>query len=91
MIGACGLPPLTGYTPTGVLVAGLGVVEVAHRVASWVGLGWKMTLTRYSVLSITTDFFFTHAAATRDFGYRPLVGHADGRARTKVWLKTAGY
>ena len=68
----------------------LGLVEAMHWLASRIGLGWKMHLTRRTVLAITIDFFSTHAAATRDFGYRPLVPHAEGRELTKAWLETAG-
>lgn len=48
-------------------------------------------LTRYTVRSTCIDFHFTHAKATRDFGYQPIVSRPDAIAATLAWLRQAGY
>lgn len=48
-------------------------------------------LTRYTVASTCVDFYFTHAKATRDFGYEPLVPRQEAIATTLAWLKQAGF
>jgi len=48
-------------------------------------------LTRYIVQSTSQDFYFSHAKATRDFGYQPIVPPEQAIAETVAWLKQAGY
>lgn len=48
-------------------------------------------LTRYVVKSTCEDFSFTHARATRDFGYQPVVSFEPAQADTIEWLKQAGF
>jgi len=45
------------------------------------------TLTRYVVASTCKDFSFTHAKATRDFGYQPMVSFEQAQAETIAWLQ----
>jgi sterol-4alpha-carboxylate 3-dehydrogenase (decarboxylating) len=45
------------------------------------------TLSAYVVASTTRDFWFTHAKATRDFGYEPVITEATARKRTVRWLR----
>lgn len=44
-------------------------------------------LTRFTIRYLTTHHYFTHAKATRDFGYVPKVTIADGVAKTIEHLK----
>jgi sterol-4alpha-carboxylate 3-dehydrogenase (decarboxylating) len=49
--------------------------------------GQPPLLTRYVVASTCVDFYFSHARATRDFGYLPPVSAEQARARTIEWLQ----
>jgi nucleoside-diphosphate-sugar epimerase len=44
-------------------------------------------LTRYTVAATCRDFWFNHAAATRDFGYRPIVSADEAYTRTMAWFR----
>lgn len=44
-------------------------------------------LTRYIVASTSRDFWFNHDAATRDFGYMPIVDEATAFEETVRWFK----
>ncbi|HZY43868.1 MAG TPA: hypothetical protein VFF70_03885 [Anaerolineae bacterium] len=47
---------------------------MSESLARWGFSGDQLpTLTRYVVKSTCEDFSFTHAKATRDFGYQPIV------------------
>jgi sterol-4alpha-carboxylate 3-dehydrogenase (decarboxylating) len=48
-------------------------------------------LTRYVVASTCRDFSFTHAKATRDFGYAPIVSFEQAQAETIAWLWQSGW
>lgn len=48
-------------------------------------------LTRYTVASTCVDFYFSHAKATRDFGYEPIVSRPEAISSTLAWLKQAGF
>ncbi|MCB9421941.1 MAG: NAD-dependent epimerase/dehydratase family protein [Ardenticatenaceae bacterium] len=50
-----------------------------------------LSLTRYTVASTCIDFHFTHAKASRDFGYQPLVSRPEAIAATLNWLRQTGY
>ncbi len=65
---------------------------VAHGVEAGYGLfsRWIRTgpvITRYTVAATCRDFWFTHAAATRDFGYQPIVSAEEAYSRTLTWLR----
>lgn len=61
-------------------------IEALYAIAG-TALSTAPTLTRYSVAATCRDFWFNHAAATRDFGYEPIVSTEDARARTLLWLR----
>ena len=44
-------------------------------------------LSRYTVASVTEDFWFNHNKARRDFGYQPIVSGGEAFERTLNWLK----
>ena len=50
-----------------------------------------LSLTRYTVASTCVDFYFSHAKATRDFGYEPIVSRPEAIKTTLAWLKQAGF
>ncbi|MEZ4591963.1 MAG: NAD-dependent epimerase/dehydratase family protein [Chloroflexota bacterium] len=50
-----------------------------------------LPLTRYTVASTCLDFHFSHAKATRDFGYAPIVPRQEAIAATLTWLRQAGF
>jgi nucleoside-diphosphate-sugar epimerase len=65
---------------------------VSESLARWGFSGDQLpTLTRYVVKSTCEDFSFTHAKATRDFGYQPIVSLEQAQADTIEWLKQAGF
>lgn len=45
------------------------------------------SLTRFTIRYLTTHHYFSHAAATRDFGYRPTVSIDEGVKRTLPSLR----
>ena len=47
-------------------------------------------LTNYTVAATCRDFSFSHAKATRDFGYKPIVGREEAIRRTINHLKSCG-
>ena len=47
------------------------------------------SLTRFTIRYLTTHHYFSHAKATRDFGYTPKVNLAEGVAKTIEQLKRA--
>lgn len=44
-------------------------------------------LSRYTVASVATDFWFNHNKAGQDFGYQPIVSEQDAFKRTLEWLE----
>lgn len=50
-----------------------------------------LPLTHYTVASTCIDFHFTHAKATRDFGYQPIISRPVAIAATLNWLRQMGY
>ena len=46
-------------------------------------------MTRYTVAAVCRDFWFVHDAATRDFGYQPIVSADEAFVRTLAWLREA--
>ncbi|MEL6408607.1 MAG: NAD-dependent epimerase/dehydratase family protein [Chloroflexota bacterium] len=47
----------------------------------------RIRLSRYTVSAVTKDFSFSHAKATRDFGYHPIVTQEEAFNATVAWLK----
>lgn len=76
--------PLSVPTPVAEFIA-----RVTEGVYAVVGprLARQPLLTRYTVAVTCRDFWFNHDAATRDFGYTPIVSAAEARARTLTWLR----
>ncbi|MGB7340043.1 MAG: NAD-dependent epimerase/dehydratase family protein [Phototrophicaceae bacterium] len=62
------------------------VLEFRHKIWQTDKTGF-IQLSRYTVASVATDFWFNHNKATQDFGYEPLVSEQEAFERTLSWLK----
>jgi nucleoside-diphosphate-sugar epimerase len=86
---ALNYPTYARTIPTSIAYA---LATVSETVARWGFSGDQPpTLTRYVVKSTCEDFSFSHARATRDFGYQPIVSFEQAQAETIEWLKQSGY
>jgi nucleoside-diphosphate-sugar epimerase len=86
---ALNYPAYTRTIPTSIAYA---LATTSETLARWGFSGDRPPLlTRYVVKSTCEDFSFTHAKATRDFGYQPIVSLEQSQAKTIEWLKQAGY
>jgi len=84
-LAALGYSWPTKSMPYAVAYALASVTEAAARLG--IGQPSASALTRYVVASTGRDFNFTHAKATRDFGYEPSVPLEQAIAETIEWLK----
>lgn len=75
------------YRPAYFLAA---LLEAAQRLGLKLPPNWQQ-FTRYTVAATCVEFSFSHALATRDFGYEPQTGRAEAIATTVAWLRAAGY
>ncbi len=67
-------------------------LAVALEAFAKLGIGPQPPLlTRYIVQSTSQDFYFSHAKATRDFGYQPIIPPEQAISETVAWLRQAGY
>lgn len=64
--------------------AGCTVEAVSHLLGA--RLQTAPVITRYTVAAVCRDFWFEHHAATRDFGYAPIVDADTAQARTLAWF-----
>ncbi|WP_218027818.1 NAD-dependent epimerase/dehydratase family protein [Nocardia uniformis] len=63
------------------------VIETLRRIP-YLAAHWTPPLSRYSVAVMTRTATYDTSAATRDFGYRPVVDRDSGIAELKDWLRT---
>lgn len=47
----------------------------------------RIQLSRYTVASVATDFWFNHNKARQDFGYQPIVSEQEAFQHTLDWLR----
>ncbi|WP_405493394.1 NAD-dependent epimerase/dehydratase family protein [Nocardia sp. NBC_00511] len=72
-------------------LVGLIVTAIENlRRIPYVAERWTPPLSRYSVAVMTRSGTYDTAAATRDFGYRPVMDRDTGMAELKFWLRSAG-
>jgi len=83
-LAAFGFPPAKTSIPYRVAYALAILMEGAARLG--IGPSTPM-LTRYVVASTCVDFYFSHAKAARELGYRPVVSFEQAQAETLAWLK----
>ncbi|MEC3916986.1 SDR family NAD(P)-dependent oxidoreductase [Nocardia sp. CDC160] len=72
-----------------VLAAAVAAIETVWRIP-FVATRWSPPLSRYVVALMTRTATYDTSAATRDFGYRPIVTRDDGLADFLAWLETQG-
>ncbi|WP_067847173.1 NAD-dependent epimerase/dehydratase family protein [Nocardia lijiangensis] len=84
-----GYQPPTRQPNRRVLDAVVAVIETVWRIPA-VSTRWSPPLSRYAVALMTRSATYDTAAATRDFGYRPIVDRATGLASFLAWLDTQG-
>lgn len=59
-------------------------MELVHRLT-----GAEVPFHRFHQRILTSDFYFSHARATRELGYDPIVAPAEAMARTVEWVRSA--
>ncbi|MBH0774787.1 NAD-dependent epimerase/dehydratase family protein [Nocardia bovistercoris] len=84
-----GYPPPTRRPDPRVLAAVVAVVEAVWRIPA-VAVRWSPPLSRYAVALMTRSATYDTSAATRDFGYRPIIDRATGLAEFLRWLADQG-
>ncbi|NNH70103.1 NAD-dependent epimerase/dehydratase family protein [Nocardia uniformis] len=72
-----------------VLNAVVAVIETIWRIP-YVATRWSPPLSRYVVALMTRTATYDTSAATRDFGYQPVVDRATGLTELLAWLETQG-
>ncbi|MFC9995384.1 NAD-dependent epimerase/dehydratase family protein [Nocardia sp. NPDC127526] len=63
------------------------VIENLRRIP-YLATRWTPPLSRYSVAVMTRTGTYDTGAATRDFGYRPVVDRDSGMAQLQSWIRT---
>jgi len=89
------------YLPTTLLLVVAWFMELAHwlidrlvnnsLVIRWVThkrIHYEPLFHRYHIYVLCRDATFSHAKATRDFGYKPIVGRDEALKATLRWLQT---
>lgn len=62
------------------------ILEFRHKI--WqTDKNKSIQLSRYTVASVATDFWFNHAKASQDFNYQPIVSEQEAFERTLAWLQ----
>ncbi|RBO94443.1 NAD-dependent epimerase/dehydratase family protein [Nocardia puris] len=84
-----GYAPPTRQPNRRVLNAVVAAIETVWRIPA-VATRWSPPLSRYAVALMTRSATYDTSAATRDFGYRPIVDRATGLAEFLAWLDTQG-
>lgn len=72
-----------------VLNAIVSIIETVWRIPA-VATRWSPPLSRYVVALMTRTATYDTSAATRDFGYTPVVDRATGLTELLAWLETQG-
>ncbi|WP_141718014.1 NAD-dependent epimerase/dehydratase family protein [Nocardia altamirensis] len=81
-------PPTRKPNPK-VINAVVAVLETVWRIPA-VATRWSPPLSRYAVALMTRSATYDTSAATRDFGYQPIVDRDSGLASFLAWLGTQG-
>ncbi|MEV6276854.1 NAD-dependent epimerase/dehydratase family protein [Nocardia sp. NPDC051832] len=84
-----GYQPPTRQPNPRVLGAIVTAIETVWRIP-FVATRWSPPLSRYAVALMTRSATYDTGAATRDFGYRPIVDRETGLASFLAWLETQG-
>ncbi|MET9485939.1 NAD-dependent epimerase/dehydratase family protein [Nocardia sp. NPDC006630] len=81
-------PPSRQPNPR-VLNAAVAIIDTIWRIPA-VATRWSPPLSRYVVALMTRTATYDTGAATRDFGYRPVMDRETGLATFLAWLETQG-
>ncbi|MEC3918227.1 NAD-dependent epimerase/dehydratase family protein [Nocardia sp. CDC160] len=65
------------------------IIENLRRIPA-LATRWTPPLSRYSVAVMTRTGTYDTSAATRDFGYRPVMDRETGMAELKSWIREGG-
>ncbi|MFE3259502.1 NAD-dependent epimerase/dehydratase family protein [Nocardia sp. NPDC059091] len=84
-----GYPKPTRQPNPRVLTAAVAAIETVWRLP-FVATRWSPPLTRYVVALMTRTATYDTSAATRDFGYQPIVDRETGLTEFLAWLETQG-
>ncbi|MEV0246683.1 NAD-dependent epimerase/dehydratase family protein [Nocardia sp. NPDC050712] len=84
-----GYAPPTRQPNPRVLHAIVAVLEILWRIP-FLATRWSPPLSRYAVALMTRSATYDTSAATRDFGYRPIVDRSTGLEGFLAWLETQG-
>ncbi|WP_225727544.1 MULTISPECIES: NAD(P)-dependent oxidoreductase [unclassified Nocardia] len=84
-----GYPPLGREPNPRVIAAVVNVIETIWRVPA-VATRWSPPLSRYAFALLTRSATYDTSAATRDFGYQPIVDRETGLKSFLDWLQTQG-
>ncbi|GAB0102868.1 NAD-dependent epimerase/dehydratase family protein [Nocardia sp. JMUB6875] len=67
----------------------VSIIENLRRVP-YLANHWTPPLSRYSVAVMTRSGTYDTSAATRDFGYHPVMDRETGMAELKSWIRDSG-
>jgi len=81
-----GCPRPTKYISYNVAYAIALIMEFIYMIFGWI-FGWKPIITRQMVVTMACHHWFSHAKATRDLGYKPIVTLDHGIKKTVQWLQ----
>lgn len=85
MLGAAGVPPVTGSVPYPVAYAAGALLEGVWTVF---GLTGEPPMTRFLAEQLSTPHWYDISAAQRDFGYTPKITTAEGLQRLAAWWRS---
>lgn len=81
-----GCPRPTKYISYNVAYAIALIMEFIYMIFGWI-FGWKPIITRQMVVTMACHHWFSHAKATRDLGYKPIVTLDQGIKKTVQYLQ----
>ena len=81
-----GCPRPTKFISYNVAYAIALIMEFIYMIFGWI-FGWKPIITRQMVVTMACHHWFSHAKATRDLGYKPIVTLDHGIKKTVQWLQ----
>lgn len=81
-----GCPAPTKYVSYNVAYAIALIMEFIYMIFGWM-FGWRPILTRQMVCMMSCHHWFSHAKATRDLGYKPIVTLDQGIKKTVQWIQ----
>ncbi|WP_458690727.1 NAD-dependent epimerase/dehydratase family protein [Nocardia tengchongensis] len=84
-----GYPPPSRTLDPRLVALVVSMIENLRRIP-YLAERWTPPLSRYSVAVLTRTGTYDTSAATRDFGYRPVMDRDTGMAELKSWIRETG-